>query len=53
MIFSSIFYEPIRSTNNLSHGMSSASLAGNLPYLRGFLFLTIITDLYVGTYIVP
>ena len=35
-----ILYWPIRSTNNMSHGMASASLAGNFPYLRFyFLFL--------------
>ena len=29
-----ILYGPIRSTNNLSHGMASAPLAGNFPHLR-------------------
>ena len=29
-------YGPTISTNNLSHGMASSSLVGNLLYLRGF-----------------
>ena len=31
-----ILYNPIRSTNSLSHIMGSSSLAGNLTYLRFF-----------------
>ena len=35
-----ILYEPIRSINDMSHGMASDSIAGNLLHLRFcFLFL--------------
>ena len=45
-------YGPIRSTDNLSHGMASDFLAVNFPYLKSvFYYLTSITNLNVFTYV--
>ena len=49
-----IFYGPIRSTNNMSHGMASAFISVNLPHYN---FVSCFSDKSyipnVGTYVVP
>ena len=40
MTFSYILYGPIRSTNNLSHGMASAFLTVDLPCFKFFYCLS-------------
>ena len=47
-----ILYRSIRSTNNLFHGMASASLAGNLPYLKlCFLFFWQVLQTFMWVHI--